>query len=113
MHHLPIRNIPPQFLQPNRRFRITRRAPITARRKGTARANLWPIRNRSAFELTRLEKASQENLKPLLDRGEVILMTPVDRDQGRPGAAGFVAPRVLGKESNFAWAQAEAADVIK
>src|SRR5687767_13924786 len=81
------RHITPELLQPDRRLRIARRAPVAAGREGAARADLRRVGHRGALELAQLEEAVEENSQPLLDAGQVVLVPPLDRNKVGPGAA--------------------------
>ena len=61
--------IVPQFVDPDRGFGITGRAPIATRAKRAARADLRTVGKAGTFELAGFEKAIDENVQPLPDRG--------------------------------------------
>src|SRR5678815_306913 len=91
-----VRHILFEFVEPNGRFRVARSAPVAARRKRAAGADLGTVRNRGALELTDLEKTEQKYFQPFLDRFQIVLRPFVGLDELRPGAAFLVAPGVPG-----------------
>src|SRR5207302_8762750 len=78
-------------------MRVRRGTPIAARRQGSARRDLWPVRQGRALELALLEKAAQKDAQPALDLGEAVGAAGILRDVGRPRALSGVMPGVPGE----------------
>ncbi len=81
-----VRDLVPELLQPHRRGAVARRAPVAARRQRAARSDLGRVRDRRALELAGAEEAVEEDLEPVLDLGERVLVAALGRDQVGPDA---------------------------
>src|SRR3954471_8712099 len=106
-----VRDVRPELVEPDLGRGVAGRAPVAARRERAAGADLRRVRDRGALELGEAEEAVEEDLEPVLDVGERVLVAALVGDQVGPRVAFAVGPRVLGEEGDLARPVAEAQDV--
>src|SRR5262249_36816695 len=98
--------------KPDRSLAVTRSPVIAARRERATRANLGCIRDSAAFVLRRLEEATYESRKPLLDVSDRVLIAAIG-GYIRPVAYPSIAPRAPGHERDLRWQITEAQRVVQ
>jgi len=105
------RHLPPELFEPDLGLGIARGAPIAARRQRAAGADLGAVGHAATLELAGLEEAPQEDLKPVPDAGEVVLVAALDRQVVGPLSMLAVVPGMPGEEGDLARLEAVAGDV--
>src|SRR5262249_17960870 len=100
--HRLVGHVLTQLVKPYDRFRVARSPPVTSRREGSSRTDLWRVWYARALELADLEEAIEKNFEPFLYSRQVIFVSTLSRHRVGPVASRLVGPRIVTQEGYFA-----------